>query len=70
VFAPAGTPPAVIERLNAEIGKILKEPKVRQTLLALGGEPVGSTPREFGDFFRNEVEKWGRLIRTAKLQID
>lgn len=70
VFAPAGTPPAIIERLHAEISKILKEPKVRQTLLAVGGEPVGSTPKEFGDFFRNEVEKWGKVIRAAKIQID
>jgi len=70
VFAPAGTPPAVIERLHAEIVKILKETKVRQTLLGVGGEPVGSSPKEFGDFFRSEVEKWGKVIRAAKLQID
>jgi tripartite-type tricarboxylate transporter receptor subunit TctC len=70
VFAPAGTPPAIVGRLNAEIAKILKEPKVRSTLLALGGEPVGSTPAEFGAFFRNEVEKWGKVIREAKMQID
>jgi tripartite-type tricarboxylate transporter receptor subunit TctC len=70
VFAPAGTPPEIIERLHAEIAKILKDPKVRQTLLALGGEPVGSTPKEFGAFFRHEVEKWGKLIRAEKLQID
>jgi len=70
VFAPAGTPPAVISRLHAEITKILKEPRVRDTLLALGAEPVGSTPKEFGAFFRNEVEKWGKVIRDAKMQID
>jgi tripartite-type tricarboxylate transporter receptor subunit TctC len=70
VFVPAGTPPEIIARLNAEITTILKEPKVRSTLLALGGEPVGSTPAEFGAFFRNEVEKWGKVIREAKMQID
>lgn len=70
VFAPAGTPPAIIDRLNTEIAKILRDPKVRQTLLALGGEPVGSTPQEFGEFFKHEIEKWGKLIRAANLQID
>ncbi|MDH5534807.1 MAG: tripartite tricarboxylate transporter substrate binding protein [Betaproteobacteria bacterium] len=70
VFAPAGTPPEIIARLNSEIIKILKEPKVRDTLLVLGGEPVGSTPAEFGAFFKNEVDKWGKVIREAKMQID
>ena len=68
--APAGTPPEIIARLNAEIIKILKGPKVRDTLLVLGGEPVGSTPGEFGAFFKNEVDKWGKVIREAKMQID
>jgi tripartite-type tricarboxylate transporter receptor subunit TctC len=70
VFAPAGTPPAIIERLHAEIVKILKESKVRQTFSAVGGEPIGSTPKEFGEFFKSEVEKWGKVIRAAKMQID
>lgn len=70
VFVPAGTSPEIIGRLNREITRILKEPKVRDTLLALGGEPVGSTPAEFGAFFKNEVEKWGKVIREAKMQID
>lgn len=70
VFVPAGTPPEIIGRLNAEITKILKQPQVREKLLSLGGEPVGNTPGEFGDFFRNEVEKWGKVIRAGNMQID
>jgi tripartite-type tricarboxylate transporter receptor subunit TctC len=70
VFAPAGTPPAIIARLNREIVSIIKQPKVRKTLMALGSEPVGSTPEEFGQFYRNEVEKWGKVIRAANIQID
>jgi tripartite-type tricarboxylate transporter receptor subunit TctC len=70
VFAPAGTPTEIISRLNAEIVKILKQPQVRQKLLSVGGEPVGNTPEAFGKFFRSEVDKWGKVIRAAKLQID
>ena len=70
VFAPAGTPPEIIARLNAEIVKILKQPQVRQKLLSVGGDPVGNTPEEFGKFFRSEVDKWGKVIRAANLQID
>ena len=70
VFAPAGTPQAIIDRLNKEIVSIVKQPKVRKTLMALGSEPVGSTPEEFGKFYRNEVEKWAKVIRAAKIQID
>jgi tripartite-type tricarboxylate transporter receptor subunit TctC len=70
VFAPTGTPPQVLGRLHAEITQILKQPRVRNTLLALGGEPVGSSPQEFGRFFKSEVEKWGKVIKTANLQID
>ena len=70
VFAPAGTPPAIIAQLNGEITKIIKQPAVKKTLLALGSEPVGSTPEDFRKFYRNEVEKWGKVIREAKIQID
>jgi tripartite-type tricarboxylate transporter receptor subunit TctC len=70
VFAPTGTPPQVLGRLHAEITQILKQPRVRNTLLALGGEPVGSSPQEFGRFFKSEIEKWGKVIKTANLQID
>jgi tripartite-type tricarboxylate transporter receptor subunit TctC len=70
VFAPAGTPPEIVGRLNGEIVKILRQPQVRDKLLSVGGEPVGSTPEEFGRFFKGEVEKWAKVIRAANLQIE
>ncbi|MBI4193465.1 MAG: tripartite tricarboxylate transporter substrate binding protein [Betaproteobacteria bacterium] len=70
VFAPAGTPPAVIKRLHAEIAAIIKLADVRERFLALGGEPVGSAPDEFAAFFRNEVAKWGRVVRESGAQVD
>jgi tripartite-type tricarboxylate transporter receptor subunit TctC len=70
VFVPAGTPQAVVNRLSAEIAKIVKLPEVRERFLALGAEPVGSTPGEFAAFFRNEVEKWGRVVKTSGARVD
>jgi tripartite-type tricarboxylate transporter receptor subunit TctC len=70
VFVPAGTPSATINRLSAEIVKIVKLPEMRERFLALGAEPVGSTPAEFAAFFRNEVEKWGRVVKSSGAQVD
>lgn len=70
VFAPTGTPPAVISRLHSEIVKIVKLPDVRDRFLSLGGEPVGSTPEQFAVFFRNEVAKWGKVVRESGARAD
>jgi tripartite-type tricarboxylate transporter receptor subunit TctC len=70
VFAPAGTPQPVINRLNTEIVRIVKLPEMRERFLALGAEPVGSTAQEFGAFFRNEVEKWAKVVKTSGAQVD
>lgn len=70
IFAPAGTPPAVVSRLNAEIVRIVKLPETRDRFLALGAEPVGSTAEQFGTFFRNEVAKWAKVVKTSGAQVD
>jgi tripartite-type tricarboxylate transporter receptor subunit TctC len=70
VFAPTGTPAAVIAKLHAEISKIVKIPENRERFLALGAEPVGSTPDQFAAFYRNEVLKWGKVVRESGAQID
>ena len=70
VFAPAGTPPAVINRLHAEIAKIVKVPEIRERFLALGAEPAGTTPDQFAAFFRNEVAKWAKVVKESGAQID
>lgn len=69
-FAPTGTPPAAIDRINAETNRALKLPAVRERLEGLGCEPVGGSPAAFATFFRNEVEKWGKVIRTAGIKLD
>ena len=70
VFAPAGTPDAIIARLHAEIAKIVKVPDMRERFAALGAEPVASTPTEFATFYRNEVGKWAKVVKDSGAQID
>src|SRR5205085_1838663 len=68
LFAVAGTPPEIVARLQAEVGKVLRLPEVRERLAALGAEPVGSTPTEFGAFVRAENARWGRIIREKGIR--
>jgi tripartite-type tricarboxylate transporter receptor subunit TctC len=70
LFVPARTPPEIVKRLHEETVEALKDPQVRERLLAVGSEPVGSSPAEFSRFFRAEVEKWGKVVRAAKVKID
>ncbi len=70
VFTPAGTQAAVVGRLHDEIVKILNAPEVRERLAGLGCEPAGTSPAEFGVFFRSEVTKWGKVVRESGAQID
>ena len=70
IFAPAGTPQAIVNRLNSEIVKIVRLPETRDRFLALGAEPLGSTAEQFGAFFRNEVAKWARVVKESGAQVD
>jgi len=65
---PTGTPAAIVNRLNADINKALKLPDVQQRLAALGADPLGGTPAEFGAYIKSEVAKYTRVVREAKLQ--
>ncbi len=67
VLAPARTPGALIQRLNADIVRILSTPDVRQKFDAQGAEASPSTPAEFGLFIREEIDKWGKVVRAAGL---
>lgn len=69
-FAPTATPAEAVRRLNEETQYALRDPAVRERLIALGCEPVLTTPAEFGSFFRAEIEKWGKVVRDAKMRIE
>jgi tripartite-type tricarboxylate transporter receptor subunit TctC len=70
LYVPRGTPPAVVQKLNAEMTKILAQPDVRQRLLELGHEPAGGSPSELADFARSERQKWGPLITKVGLKAE
>src|SRR5690606_32893135 len=67
LFAPAGTPPAVIKTLNAALQKVLVDPAVKKKMLDLGIEAKASTPEEIGARLRADIEKWGKVIEAAKI---
>ena len=67
-LAPAGTPPAVVERLNKEIRKTLQMAEIRDRLAEQGIETVGSSPAEFGAHIRAETDKWVRVVKAANIQ--
>jgi tripartite-type tricarboxylate transporter receptor subunit TctC len=62
---PAKTPPAIVNKLNADAVAALRDPQVRERLVGLGLEVVGSTPQEFGTFLRAEMAKWEPVIKSA-----
>ncbi|UUX97389.1 tripartite tricarboxylate transporter substrate binding protein [Aquabacterium sp. J223] len=70
VLAAAGTPPDIVRRLNREIVAIVREPAMTQRLVELGFEIVGSTPEEFGAQMRQDYERFGAIVRNAKIKID
>jgi tripartite-type tricarboxylate transporter receptor subunit TctC len=70
VLVPAGTPPAIVRRLNDEIVRVLKTPEVRERIVALGIDPVGSTPEEFGKVIAADIAKWTAVAKTANIKAD
>ena len=69
IFAPAGTPPAIVKRLNDELTKIVAQTEVAARLYTMGVENVPMTPAQFGDFQRAEVTKWAKIVKDGKVRI-
>ena len=70
VVAPAGTPQAVVNRLNAEITAALNDEQVKTSMRNLGVEPAPSRPEAFEAYIRSETAKWGKVIKQASIKID
>jgi tripartite-type tricarboxylate transporter receptor subunit TctC len=70
VGAPAKTPADIVEALNSEINAVLSQPTMKAQFAALGAEPMLMTPAEFGKYIAEETEKWGRVVRTARIKVD
>ncbi|TMJ46883.1 MAG: tripartite tricarboxylate transporter substrate binding protein [Alphaproteobacteria bacterium] len=69
-FVPARTPQDIVARINADTNAALAHPSVKTRLEELGATPKGSTPAELANFLKSEIEKWGPVIREAKIRVD
>ena len=69
LFAPAGTPPAVLARLNAELQKIVALPEIRTQFAGQGIEPAGGAPEQLASLTRDDLARWGKLIKDANIQL-
>ena len=70
LFAPAGTPPAVLERLNAEVGKVLNTQVMQKRFEDLAMAPIGDTRAEFDRFVKAELVRWGKAVKMSGAKID
>lgn len=70
VLAPSGTPAAILGRLSAEFNKALVLPELRASLIAAGVDPVKSSPQAFDVFFHQEIEKWTRIVKVARIRAE
>jgi tripartite-type tricarboxylate transporter receptor subunit TctC len=67
-LAPAGTPKPIMDRLNTEMVRILKSPKVRKQLEDMEFEVIASSPQEFSDWIKEDTERWGQVIKAADIK--
>jgi tripartite-type tricarboxylate transporter receptor subunit TctC len=70
IMTPAGTPRPIVSRLNAELVKIMHAPDVKERLAAMATDPLTSTPEEFAAYLKQEIAKWGDVVRKANLKAD
>ena len=69
-FMPAGTPPAIVEKLGKTLNEAMTDPEVKKRLDFIGAEPIGSTPQALGQHLKTETERWTALIKSAGITAD
>lgn len=67
---PAKTPPEIVRRLHAELGKALAAPDVRAKLAQQGADPLGSTPEAYGRYIKSEIERWTKVVRQTGASLE
>ncbi len=70
ILAPAGTPKAIIDRLNAEMVKVIRTPEITDRFLKAGVDPVAGTPEAFSGYLKSEVGRWAKVIQDAGIKAD
>jgi tripartite-type tricarboxylate transporter receptor subunit TctC len=69
LLAPKGTPAVALERMNAAMNEVLADPAVKKRLSDIGASPLGGTPKQLADHLAAEIDKWGRVVRDAKISV-
>ena len=70
LFAPAGTPRAIVDKVQSDVAKALSNPEVRERFVAQGADPGGTTPEQFAAFIRAESDKWTRVVKFSNAKVD
>jgi len=70
IMLPAGTPPAIVRRVSQSLAKALALPAVRERIVGIGAEPVGSSPEEFGAFLKSEFATWAKVVKEVGITVE
>ncbi len=70
LYAPAGTPRAIVDRLNAEINRMVQQPEVQERFQSAGLVPIGGTPAALGDYLKSEIVRWSKVVKEAGIKLD
>ena len=70
LVAPAGTPDAIVMKLNLAVNDALRLPDIQTALITFGSEPLGGTPQEFSAFIASEAKTWGEIVRLSGVKLD
>jgi tripartite-type tricarboxylate transporter receptor subunit TctC len=70
MFAPPGTPAAIVERLHKDVAGVVKSAEIRKQLAAVGIESVGATPDQLAKYLRSEMVKWGKVAKASGAKAD
>jgi tripartite-type tricarboxylate transporter receptor subunit TctC len=70
LFAPAGTPKAIIAQLQTEVARVLDSADVREKLASVGAEPYKTSPEQFGSMIKSELPRWAQIVKDANVTLD
>jgi tripartite-type tricarboxylate transporter receptor subunit TctC len=70
VFLPAGTPKAIVTKMNAEVRRIVAAPDVKKRLIDLGADPETTTPEQFAEYVRSERTRWAKVVKDTGARVE